>query len=112
MTYDDDYDSYTLKVKFGIRAEMVIVIVIGHRYNSYSVLSSISVVQFTMTYDEDYDSFTLKVKFGIRAEMVIVIVIGHRHNSYSVLSSMPAARRASMRSRQVPHLPQCFSPPL
>ena len=33
-------------------------------------------------------------------------------HSYSVLSMMPASRRAWMRSRQVPHLPQCFSPPL
>ena len=32
--------------------------------------------------------------------------------SYSVVSSMPASARASMRSTQVPHLPQCLSPPL
>ena len=72
----------------------------------------LSVVQLSMTIDNDYESSTQKVRFGFLAEMVIVIVIGHNHNSYSVLSSMPAARRASMRSWQVPHLPQCFSPPL
>ena len=34
------------------------------------------------------------------------------YSSYSVGSSIPASWSASMRSRHVPHLPQCFSPPL
>lgn len=36
----------------------------------------------------------------------------HSYSSYSVLSSIPAPLRASLRSTHVPHLPQCFSPPL
>ena len=34
------------------------------------------------------------------------------YSSYSVVSSIPASAKASLRSTQVPHLPQCFSPPL
>ena len=34
------------------------------------------------------------------------------YSSYSVVSSIPASCRASLRSTQVPHFPQCFSPPL
>ena len=36
----------------------------------------------------------------------------HPYSSYSVVSSIPASAKASLRSTQVPHLPQCFSPPL
>mgnify|MGYP004567746975 CR=1 FL=1 len=36
----------------------------------------------------------------------------YSYSSYSVLSSIPAPLRASLRSIHVPHLPQCFSPPL
>ena len=36
----------------------------------------------------------------------------YSYSSYSVLSSIPAPSRASLRSTHVPHLPQCFSPPL
>lgn len=34
------------------------------------------------------------------------------YSSYCVGSSMPASLNASLRSTQVPHLPQCISPPL
>jgi len=52
----------------------------------------------------------------ISVSLCVCIVCGVggvcRQSSYSVRSSIPASASASFRSTQVPHLPQCFVPPL
>lgn len=42
----------------------------------------------------------------------VFLLVTECQSSYSVVSVMPASRSASFLSVQVPHFPQCFSPPL